>query len=154
MVCRFYDTTSPTKEGLLWDDKIVSNLHEQMGGGYLQETGLLESGEPVSMVRGISKGRVAWFASVRHCHSKVNSMSDHVVPHFHNDAGVSVIEIGSQEFMCVGANPPFDHPHVFLDLGNDNEIICPYCSTLYRFAADLKAGEARPPECVLTDKVA
>jgi uncharacterized Zn-finger protein len=86
--------------------------------------------------------------------SKVNSMSDHVVPHFHNDAGVSVIEIGSQEFMCVGANPPFDHPHVFLDLGNDNEIICPYCSTLYRYAADLKAGEARPPECVLKDKVA
>jgi uncharacterized Zn-finger protein len=86
--------------------------------------------------------------------SKVNSMSDHVVPHFHNDAGVSVIEIGSQEFMCVGANPPFDHPHVFLDLGNDNEIICPYCSTLYRYAADLAAGEARPPECVLKDKVA
>ncbi|TPQ35091.1 zinc-finger domain-containing protein [Bradyrhizobium guangdongense] len=81
-------------------------------------------------------------------------MSDHVVPHFHNDAGVPVIEIGSQEFMCVGANPPFDHPHVFLDLGNDNEIICPYCSTLYRFAADLKAGEARPPECVVKDKAA
>jgi hypothetical protein len=56
--------------------------------------------------------------------------------------------------MCVGANPPFDHPHVFLDLGNDNEIICPYCSTLYRYAADLAAGEARPPECVLKDKVA
>ena len=66
----------------------------------------------------------------------------------------SVIEIGSQEFMCVGANPPFDHPHVFLDLGNDNEIICPYCSTLYRYAADLAAGEARPPECVLKDKIA
>ena len=81
-------------------------------------------------------------------------MSDHVVPHFHNDAGVSVIEIGSQEFMCVGANPPFDHPHVLLDLGNDNEIICPYCSTLYRFAADLKPGEARPPECVVKDKAA
>jgi uncharacterized Zn-finger protein len=82
---------------------------------------------------------------------KVTSMADQVVPHFHNDAGVPVIEIGSQEFMCVGANPPFDHPHVFLDLGNDNEIICPYCSTLYRFAADLGAGEARPPECVLKD---
>jgi uncharacterized Zn-finger protein len=78
-------------------------------------------------------------------------MADNVVPHFHNDAGVPVIEIGSQEFMCVGANPPFDHPHVFLDLGNDNEIICPYCSTLYRYAADLAAGEARPPECVLKD---
>jgi uncharacterized Zn-finger protein len=88
------------------------------------------------------------------CKLKVNPMSDHVVPHFHNDAGVAIIEIGSQEFMCVGANPPFDHPHVFLDLGNDNEIICPYCSTLYRFAADLGAGEARPPECVLKDKAA
>jgi hypothetical protein len=56
--------------------------------------------------------------------------------------------------MCVGANPPFDHPHVFLDLGNDNEIICPYCSTLYRFAGDLGAGQARPPECVVKDRVA
>ena len=32
IVCRICDTTSPTKEGLLWDDKIVSNLHEQMCG--------------------------------------------------------------------------------------------------------------------------
>ena len=85
--------------------------------------------------------------------SKVNLMSDHVVPHFHNDAGVSVIEIGSQEFMCVGANPPFDHPHVFLDLGNDNEIICPYCSTLYRHDPALKPFAARPPECALTETV-
>lgn len=78
-------------------------------------------------------------------------MSDHVVPHFHNDAGVAVIEIGAREFMCVGAKPPFDHPHVFLDLGGDNEIICPYCSTLYRYAPDLAPGAARPPECALTD---
>jgi uncharacterized Zn-finger protein len=94
--------------------------------------------------------------SARPCarRSKVKNMSDHVVPHFHNDSGVAVIEIGSREFMCVGANPPFDHPHVFLDLGNDNEIICPYCSTLYRFAGDLGAGQARPPECVVKDRVA
>ena len=77
---------------------------------------------------------------------KVHIMADHVVPHFHNDAGVSVIEIGSQEFMCVGANPPFDHPHVFLDLGNDNEIICPYCSTLYRHDPSLDPRAARPAE--------
>jgi hypothetical protein len=41
-----------------------------------------------------------------------------------------------------------------LDLGDDNEIICPYCSTLYRYAKDLAAGQARPPECVVKDKVA
>jgi uncharacterized Zn-finger protein len=106
------------------------------------------------MVRGISKLPRRVDCVRPSLPSKVKLMSDHVVPHFHNDAGVPVIEIGSQEFMCVGANPPFDHPHVFLDLGNDNEIICPYCSTLYRFAADLPAGEARPPECVLKDRVA
>mgnify|MGYP003904774731 CR=1 FL=1 len=35
--------------------------------------------------------------------SKVKLMSDHVVPHFHNDAGVSVIEIGRNHVGVVGA---------------------------------------------------
>ncbi len=67
-------------------------------------------------------------------------MAEHVVPHFQNDPGVPVIEIGAREFMCVGATPPFDHPHVFLDMGDDNEIICPYCSTLYRHDASLDSA--------------
>ena len=81
-------------------------------------------------------------------------MSDHVVPHFQNDVGAPIIEIGSQEFMCVGANPPFDHPHVFLDLGNDNEIICPYCSTLYRYNPSLKAEQTNPTGCLFQFKAA
>ena len=76
-------------------------------------------------------------------------MAEHVVPHFHNDPGVPVIEIGAREFMCVGATPPFDHPHVFLDMGEDKEIICPYCSTLYRFDSALDSHAARPPQCAL-----
>ena len=32
--------------------------------------------------------------------------------------GMPAIDIGVKEFMCVGANPPFDHPHVFLDMGS------------------------------------
>ena len=78
-------------------------------------------------------------------------MADRIVPHFHNDPGVAVIEIGAKEFMCVGEPPPFDHPHVFLDMGGGDEIICPYCSTLYRFDAMLAADAARPPECALGD---
>ena len=58
------------------------------------------------------------------------------------------IDIGVKEFMCVGANPPFDHPHVFLDMGSDNEKVCPYCSTLYRYAPELKATETRPEGCL------
>jgi uncharacterized Zn-finger protein len=75
-------------------------------------------------------------------------MAEIGVPHFHNDPGVPVIHLGSREFMCIGAKPPFDHPHVFLDMGSDDEIICPYCSTLFRYRAGLKAGEAEPAECL------
>src|SRR5260370_41501464 len=79
------------------------------------------------------------------------SMVDRIVPHFHNDAGVGVIEIGAREFMCVGALPPFDHPHIFLDMGGDTEIICPYCSTLYPLAPALAPSAARPPGAGLGD---
>jgi uncharacterized Zn-finger protein len=81
-------------------------------------------------------------------------MAHTVVPHFHNEPGVPVIEIGAREFMCIGAKPPFDHPHVFIDLGDDDEIICPYCSTLYRFKSSLDPHSAQPPECAWTDSVA
>ena len=52
---------------------------------------------------------------------------------FANDHGEAEIKINIREFECIGASPPFDHPHIFLDMGDDDEIICPYCSTLYRF---------------------
>jgi uncharacterized Zn-finger protein len=82
----------------------------------------------------------------------IGVMAEHVVPHFHNDPGVPVIEIGAKEFMCVGATPPFDHPHIFCDMGDDNEIICSYCSTLFRFDPTLDPHAARPPECALADQ--
>lgn len=71
-------------------------------------------------------------------------MAGYMIPHFQNDAGHHVIGIGVKEFMCVGANPPFDHPHVFLDMGSDTEKVCPYCSTLYRYDPALKAAESNP----------
>jgi uncharacterized Zn-finger protein len=74
-------------------------------------------------------------------------MTDQIVPHFHNSIGVARIEIGAKEFMCIGDKPPLDHPHVFLDMGDENEIVCPYCSTLYRYDASLHGTAARPPEC-------
>ena len=79
-------------------------------------------------------------------------MADKAVPHFHNDLGVAVIQVGSREFMCIGARPPFDHPHVFLDMGTEDEIICQYCSTLYRHRPSLKAGTADPAACVWDDR--
>jgi uncharacterized Zn-finger protein len=81
-------------------------------------------------------------------------MADHAIPHFQNEAGHAVIEIGASEFMCVGANPPFDHPHVFLDMGDDEERVCPYCSTLYRHNPKLKATETRPEGCLFIERAA
>ena len=80
-------------------------------------------------------------------------MADTIVPHFHNDLGVPVIEIGAKEFMCVGAMPPFDHPHVYCDMGDDVEHVCPYCSTLYRHDPSLAPNAARPAECELHDTI-
>ncbi len=78
-------------------------------------------------------------------------MADTGIPHFCNDLGVTIIEVGSKEFMCIGAKPPFDHPHIYLDLGGDTEKVCPYCSTLYRYNPQLAAGTAKPEECVWHD---
>lgn len=75
-------------------------------------------------------------------------MASGSIPHFQNDMGISVIETGAKEFMCIGAKPPYDHPHVFLDMGAAGEIICPYCSTLYRFNLSLAPGEAVPATAV------
>ena len=76
-------------------------------------------------------------------------MAISTIPHFQNDAGVASIEIGVREFMCCGASEPHDHPHVFLDMGEDNQIVCPYCSTLYQLNTTLKAGNSNPEGCAL-----
>ena len=81
-------------------------------------------------------------------------MAASIVPHFQNDAGVRVIHVGVREFMCVGAKPPFDHPHVFLDMGDGDEKVCPYCSTLYRYRAGLAADQTDPPGHLYLDRAA
>ena len=70
-------------------------------------------------------------------------------PRFHNDGGHAKIEIGVREFMCAGASAPYDHPHEYLDLGDEDEKVCPYCSTLFVYNAALGEGETRPADCLL-----
>ena len=79
---------------------------------------------------------------------RAGAMADHSIPHFHNEPGVAAIRVGVKEFMCVGALPPFDHPHIFIDIGGDTDAICGYCST--RFIYDAKLGaHSDPAECEL-----
>src|SRR5271157_1964711 len=74
------------------------------------------------------------------------AMADHATPHFHNTLGLAKISVGAKEFMCIGALPPFDHPHIFIDMGDESEAVCPYCSTFYLFDAALH-GHADPAAC-------
>jgi uncharacterized Zn-finger protein len=78
---------------------------------------------------------------------KETSMTDSAIAKFKNDLGVERIAIGAREFECTGASAPHDHPHVYLDMGDDGEIVCPYCSTLYAHDPALGAAEARPAAC-------
>ncbi len=75
-------------------------------------------------------------------------------PHFHNTEGLKRIELGSKEFMCVGALPPFDHPHIFIDMGKDNYIVCPFCSTHYVYNAELAPGTSHPLSAVYQAEIA
>lgn len=72
-----------------------------------------------------------------------------LTPHFANDQGVERIAIGVREFQCMGARPPHDHPHVFLDMGAESQIICPYCSTLYAHDPRLAPDATEPAGCLV-----
>lgn len=74
----------------------------------------------------------------------------HAVPHLANDKGVEKIFVGVKELQCMGARAPFDHPHVYLDMGADAQILCPYCSTLYIHDPRLGADETDPKDSLVT----
>lgn len=75
-------------------------------------------------------------------------MAEPIVPHFLNDLGVDTIRIGVKEFKCLGARPPHDHPHVYLDMGDQGEIVCPYCSTVFVYDPALGPADSDPIGCV------
>jgi uncharacterized Zn-finger protein len=83
--------------------------------------------------------------------TEAHLMAATTVPHFANDAGAERIFIGVREFQCMGARAPFDHPHVYLDMGQDTQILCPYCSTLYVHDPRLSATESDPKGCRVAD---
>jgi uncharacterized Zn-finger protein len=64
-------------------------------------------------------------------------------PKFHNKVGVPIVRIGCREFKCIGDKPPQDHPHIYLKMGDASEIVCPYCSTLFRFDVPRPTGSER-----------
>ena len=90
----------------------------------------------------------------RNHYSKDPQMAAHAVPHLANDPGAEKIFIGVKEFNCMGARAPHDHPHVYLDMGEDGQILCPYCSTLYVHDPRLEPDESDPKGSVVSAREA
>ena len=67
---------------------------------------------------------------------------------FINDNGVAEISVGVKEFECMGASKPHDHPHIYLDMGQDSKIRCPYCGTLFLYNSALGEKQASPQDCM------
>ena len=82
-------------------------------------------------------------------------MADPIIPYYVNDIGSENIRVSHKKFKCMGASPPLDHPHVFLDMGAEGQVICPYCSTLYVMDSKLGDYETNPAGCTFNapDKV-
>ena len=40
--------------------------------------------------------------------------------------------VSSKKVSCDGGGGALGHPKVYLEMGDENEIICPYCSKLYK----------------------
>jgi len=72
-------------------------------------------------------------------------------PKFHNEAGAPSWALAGVSSSALATMPPQDHPHVYLNMGNANEIVCPYCASLFRFDPSLGAREAEPVSCGYSD---
>ena len=73
--------------------------------------------------------------------------SPHQTPLFFNELGVNSIEIGVASFHCMGVMPPHDHPHVYLNMGEQTDLLCPYCSTQYVLNRALRWDQTNPALC-------
>jgi uncharacterized Zn-finger protein len=80
------------------------------------------------------------------------SMSGSGYLKFRNDRGVPEIRIGVWEFKCIGESPPQDHPHVYINMGEADTILCPYCGTRFRFDPRLTPLDAEPPDSLFADQ--
>lgn len=52
------------------------------------------------------------------------------------------IDTDQRRVACDGGGGALGHPRVFLTIGPEDEVLCPYCSRLYRFRKMTADAEA------------
>lgn len=66
---------------------------------------------------------------------------------YKNDIGVSEIKIGTKGFICIGCEPPNDHPHTYYTMGDGDYKHCTYCYTKFVYDPTLSPEYTNPPNC-------
>jgi len=46
---------------------------------------------------------------------------------------IEIIQTDKRSVACDGGDGPLGHPRVYLSIGPEDEILCPYCSRLYQY---------------------
>ena len=57
-----------------------------------------------------------------------------------NEFGETII-VDTQTVSCNGGNGASEHPNVYLDVGSENKVSCPYCCRLFVFGTVPIEGE-------------
>ena len=52
-------------------------------------------------------------------------------PEIKNEQSRDVIYVTSKKLSCKGVDGPLGQPKIYVDMGDDKKILCPYCSKLF-----------------------
>ena len=53
-------------------------------------------------------------------------------PEIKDELNSDIEFVNSKKVSCDGGGGVLGHPKVYLEMGDENEIICPYCSKLFK----------------------
>ena len=53
-------------------------------------------------------------------------------PDIKDELNSDVEFVKSKKVICDGGGGTLGHPKVYLEMGDENEIVCPYCSKLFK----------------------
>ena len=60
-------------------------------------------------------------------------------PDIKDELNSDVEFVNSKKVSCDGGGGALGHPKVYLEMGDENEIICPYCSKLFKIISNYNA---------------
>lgn len=58
-------------------------------------------------------------------------MIDNNITKLLSNTPLKSIIVTTLKVMCCGSAKPFDHPHIYLPLTKNGEVLCPYCNIKY-----------------------